>query len=118
MGAERYEDWVERYVRAWNSNDPAEIGALFTAQARYLTEPYADAWQGRDAIVSGWLEAKDEPGDTEFTYSVFLATDDLGIVKGDTLYKSTGREYSNLWEIRLDNQGACSEFVEWWMKKK
>jgi uncharacterized protein (TIGR02246 family) len=109
---------VDRYVHVWNTNDPEEIGALFTEDGRYQTEPYAAPWQGRDAIVSGWLEAKDEPRDTEFEYSVLVATDDIGIVKGDTLYKTSGRRYSNLWEIRLDAEGSCSEFVEWWMEKK
>lgn len=118
MDADRYSDWVERYVRAWNTNDPEDIGALFAEGARYFTEPYADPWEGRSEIVAGWLEQKDEPGDTEFDHEVLVATDDLGIVKGNTLYKSTGYRYSNLWEIRLDAEGRCTEYVEWWMKKK
>jgi uncharacterized protein (TIGR02246 family) len=118
MDATSYEDWVDRYVHAWNTNDPEEVAALFTEGARYLTEPYAAPWEGRDAIVTGWLQSKDEPGDTEFEYSVLVATDEIGIVKGDTRYKTSGRNYSNLWEIRLDGEGRCSEFVEWWMEKK
>ncbi len=118
MNAERYAHWVDRYVRAWNTNDPDDIGGLFAEKARYLTEPYAAAWEGHDEIVSGWLAAKDEPGDTTFDYSVLVATDDIGIVKGETFYKSTGRAYSNLWELRLDTDGNCIEFVEWWMEKK
>lgn len=118
MDPERYERWVEEYVKAWNTNDPDDIKPLFTEDARYLTEPYAAPWQGREEIVSGWLGEKDEPGDTEFDYSVLVATDEIGIVKGDTLYKSTGRRYSNLWEVRLDESGMCTEFVEWWMEKK
>jgi hypothetical protein len=34
--------WVEGYVRAWNSNDPAAIGALFSEDAAYHTEPYGE----------------------------------------------------------------------------
>jgi hypothetical protein len=116
MGAERYARWVERYVRAWNTNAPEDIRALFAVDARYRTEPYAHPWKGHDGIVSGWLEAKDEPGDTEFDYAVLVATDDIGIVKGETVYKSADRRYSNLWEIRLDDKDECTEFVEWWMK--
>ena len=114
----RYERWVERYVRAWNTNDPGDIRSLFAEDGRYFTEPYASPWEGRDAIVTGWLGAKDEPGDTQFDYAVLVATDDLGIVRGETLYRSTARHYSNLWEIRLDHNDACREFVEWWMEKK
>jgi hypothetical protein len=118
VGHDPYRRWVDAYVRAWNSNDPADIGSLFAPDALYLTEPYATPWRGREEIIKEWLEAKDEPGDTEFAYEVIAATDALGIVKGNTLYKGTGRKYSNLWEIRLDEQGACKEFVEWWMEQK
>jgi hypothetical protein len=118
MDAQRYTEWVERYVRAWNTNDRDDITSLFTEEARYQTEPYAAPWVGHDEIVSGWLGAKDEPGDTTFDYSVLVAADDIGIVKGDTLYKTSGRKYSNLWEVRLGSGGRCTEFVEWWMEKK
>ena len=118
MGSSRYDDWVAAYVRAWNSNDPEDIGALFAEDGRYLTEPYATPWKGRSEIISGWLDAKDEPGDTEFDYEMLVDTEELGIVKGHTLYKTSGRAYVNLWEIRLDAEGRCTEFVEWWMEKK
>ena len=31
--------WIEGYVRAWNSNDPDDIGSLFTMDAEYSTAP-------------------------------------------------------------------------------
>ncbi len=110
--------WMAAYERAWASNQAADIEALFTEDARYSTEPYAAPWKGRDEIVSGWLAAKDEPGDSEFDYSILVAADEIGIVKGETLYKSAGRRYSNLWEVRLADSGECREFVEWWMERK
>ena len=53
--------WVERYVRAWNSNDPDEIGGLFTQAAEYRHTPFAEPWQGRDEIVRQWLARRDAP---------------------------------------------------------
>ena len=113
----RYEDWVERYIKAWNSNAPEDIAALFTEDGRYQTEPYAEPWRGRDDIVRGWLDIKDEPGQTDFSYRVIATEGDLGVVKGETTYKDPPAKYSNLWEIRLDAGGRCTGFVEWWMKQ-
>lgn len=110
--------WVEGYVRAWNSNDPSDIKALFTEDARYFTEPYTRPWHGREEIVRRWLENKDEPGQTNFRYEVLVCTDELGIVKGETTYRDPPKEYSNLWEIRLNSEGRATEYVEWWMEKR
>lgn len=118
MSVERFKRWVERYITAWNSNDPEDIADLFVEDGSYLTEPFAAPWVGRERIVQGWLDAKDEPGDTEFDYEILVATDDLGIVKGTTRYKSKGTKYHNLWEIRLAADDRATEFVEWWMEVK
>jgi uncharacterized protein (TIGR02246 family) len=119
MDQETLERWVEGYRRAWESNDPAEIGALFTDDATYLTEPYAKPIEGREAIVADWVERKDEPGDTEFRVDDITVCDDVGFVQGWTKYfTSPEREYSNLWVVRLTDDGRCSEFTEWWMKHK
>lgn len=108
--------WVDRYVTAWNSNDRDDIAALFTEDARYLTEPYAAPWTGHEEIVRNWLANRDEPGETTFEYRVIAVDGDLGIVRGETTYKDPARAYSNLWEVRLDEDGRAREFVEWWMK--
>jgi uncharacterized protein (TIGR02246 family) len=112
----RLRAWVEGYVRAWNSNDPAEIGALFSEDAAYYTEPYSPPWRGRDEIVRQWLERRDEPGETEFRWQPLTVAPDLAVVQGETLYRIPPRTYSNLWVIRLDAGGRCAEFTEWWMR--
>jgi ketosteroid isomerase-like protein len=108
--------WVEEYVKAWESNDPEVIGALFTSDARYLTAPWRRPWSGREAIVREWLDRRDEPGQWSFTFEPVAVAGDLAIVQGVTTYQDQPPVvYSNLWLIRLDDQGRCTEFTEWWM---
>jgi ketosteroid isomerase-like protein len=117
MDAGQVTTWVESYRRAWESNDRDEIGALFTDEAVYYTEPFREGIRGRDAIVADWVDRKDEPGDTEFRYEIMAVCDDLGFVRGWAKYSTPPpREYSNLWVVRLAGDGRCSEFTEWWMK--
>ena len=66
MNAQSVAAWVDRYVAAWESNDPAAIGDLFAEHATYRQRPDDEPWQGRDGIVAGWLENKDDPGDWTF----------------------------------------------------
>jgi uncharacterized protein (TIGR02246 family) len=110
----RVSTWIDGYVRAWNSNDPADIAALFTPDAVYSTEPYREPRRGRDAIVRGWLDNRDEPGTTTFTWAPVSITDEIAVVTGTTTYPD--RTFSNLWLIRLTADGVCTEFSEWWME--
>jgi ketosteroid isomerase-like protein len=110
------ERWVESYVKAWGSNDPSEIQALFTEDATYYTAPYREPWTGRDAIVDEWLGRKDDEGSWTFRFEVIGVAGCLGFVRGWTVYADA--TYSNLWVIRLADDGRCQEFTEWWMKEK
>lgn len=109
------EDWVRRYIDAWDSNDPEEIGSLFTEDARYYTAPHNQPWTGRQGIVDGWLDRKDEQGEWRFSFEVLGVDGDLGFVKGVTTYTNLP-DYSNLWVIRLADEGRASEFIEYWME--
>jgi ketosteroid isomerase-like protein len=118
MDEDAVRDWVERYVRAWESNDPEEIAALFTDDARYYTAPHREPWTGPDEIVRGWLGRKDDAGDWTFEFEVLALAPPLAFVRGRTGYKSEGVDYSNLWVLRIEPDGRCSEFTEWWMQAK
>jgi uncharacterized protein (TIGR02246 family) len=78
--------WVRAYVRAWETNDAAEIGDLFTVDAVYRPTPMSTGWHGREAIVAGWLDRKDDPGTWEFSSEVIAVDGDLAIVRGVARY--------------------------------
>ncbi|MEV4343468.1 nuclear transport factor 2 family protein [Actinoplanes sp. NPDC049596] len=107
--------WVGNYRKAWESNDPRDIGGLFAEDAAYFTEPYAKPWIGRDTIVKKWLAIKDEPGSTTFEWHPVLVTEELAIIEATTVYPND--VYSNLWLLRLDQLGQARQFTEWWMKQ-
>ncbi|WIM95645.1 nuclear transport factor 2 family protein [Actinoplanes oblitus] len=106
--------WVDGYRRAWETNDPDQVRSLFADDAAYFTEPYAQPWIGREAIVRGWLEHRDEPGTTTFAWQPLIITDELAVIEGRTGYPD--REYRNLWVLRLDHTGQARQFTEWWME--
>jgi ketosteroid isomerase-like protein len=105
--------WMAAYRAAWESNDPSDIGALFTDDAVYYNEPFTDPSRGREAIISSWLKRQDAPGSTTFTWSPLSVTDDVAIIQGETIYPDD--RYSNLWVIRFAPSGEATEFTEWWM---
>ncbi len=102
------------YRRAWETNDPDDIRKIFTEDAEYRTEPWVQPWRGHGEIVANWLERRDEPGSSTFTWSPVAVTDEVAVVQGETGY-ADGRNYRNLWIVRLSDDGRAREFTEWWM---
>ena len=95
--ARRVQAWIDGYVRAWNSNDPADIRALFTQDAAYACEPYSRPWRGQDEIVRQWLDRKDEPGQAQFSWHPLAVTSEVAVIQGEIVDPSEGHTYSNLW---------------------
>ncbi|WP_120339798.1 nuclear transport factor 2 family protein [Cryobacterium soli] len=110
----RLAEWMSAYVAAWASNEPDEIRALFSDDARYRTEPYAEPWVGPEKIIDGWLHLADGPGTFDFDWEAVAVTPEVSVIQGTTRY-ATGPVYSNLWVIRFAPDGRASEFTEWWM---
>ena len=106
--------WVLRYVAAWASNDPQAIAELFSQDARYFRSPYGTPWVGRDTIVEGWIEHQDEPGSWSFRFEIVGVDGPVGFVQGWTEYRDED-DYVNLWVIRMNEAGECTEFTEWFM---
>jgi len=114
--------WLTRYVDAWRSNDPDLIGALFTDDATYRWHPYDEGdsvAHGREAIVRAWLEEPDAPGSWELTFEPLAVTGDLGVARCVTTYAAGDgdeRIYHNVFVLRLDDEGRCLDFTEYYMR--
>jgi ketosteroid isomerase-like protein len=114
---ERVQAWLDAYVEAWRTYDRDAIGDLFSVDASYAYHPYDDApLRGREAIVQSWLSERDEPGSWEASYAPLLVDGDRAVATGESRY-ADGRTFSNLYVMRFDGDGRCSQFVEWFMEQ-
>lgn len=106
--------WVLGYVQAWGNNNPDDIGRLFAEDANYFRRPGGHPWTGRQAIVDGWVEHADEAGSWSFQFEILGVDGNVGFVHGRTEYQHES-DYDNLWVVRLNDAGECTEFTEWFM---
>ena len=114
---ERVQAWLDAYVEVWRTYDRDAIAELFSADASYAYHPYDDEpLRGREAIVESWLSERDEPGSWEASYAPLLVDGDRAVATGESRY-ADGRTFSNLYVMRFDGEGRCSEFVEWYMEQ-
>ena len=115
------EDWFRRYRIAWESNDVDDIRALFTEDAVYRGFPEdPDPYLGVDAIVAGWLENADQPGDTDFEWKLLAVDGDVAIAECVTVYVNSNppKVYDTLFVITLPAGGRATESTEWWIERK
>jgi len=119
------ERWLEGYLRAWKSDDPDEVAALFTEDAIYSPFPWPREdryWRGRDKIVEKWIGHGDSKIGWRFEHDILAVDGDTAVVEGWTHYdRGQGdpwaEAYANVWLIRLNDDGRAREFVEWWVAK-
>jgi Nuclear transport factor 2 (NTF2) domain. len=122
MNREDLEDWLANYRQAWTTDDPDDVGALFTDDATYSPWPYATPWAGREQIVSKWVERGDSKRPWTFEHRIVAIDSDLGVVEGVTGYPAHENdeetEFRNLWLVRLTPDGRASQFAEWWAERE
>ncbi|HLX55514.1 MAG TPA: nuclear transport factor 2 family protein [Ktedonobacteraceae bacterium] len=114
--------WLDAYVLAWKTYDPQAIGELFSENAHYAYEPFSEPIHGRATIVASWLDITDTPGTYDGHYEPIMIEGDCAIASGRSLYfeqdgTTFKAEYSNIFMLRFDADGRCTEFREWYMPR-
>jgi ketosteroid isomerase-like protein len=122
--------WLDRYVAAWLSYDPEEIGSLFSDDIAYRFHPDGDPVVGRDAVVAAWLgesgsqdaSTRDEPGTYQATYAPVAVEGDVVVATGTSTYFPSphgpvDRVYDNCFVMRFDDRARCREFTEYYNER-
>ena len=122
--------WLDAYVEAWKTYDPAAIGELFSHDVSYRYHPHDDPVSGRDAVVASWLgetdvegaSARDDPGTYDASYRAVAVDGGVAVAVGSSTYYaasdgSVRDVYDNCFVMRFDADGRCCEFTEWYVKR-
>lgn len=122
MDGTQFQRWLDDYVEAWRTYEPEAIGKLFAPDAEYRYNPYDEPLSGRSAIVSDWLEHRDDPDSWTAEYRPWALAGDRAVAVGVTRYltddrSSVEQEYHNVFLCRFDDDGRCSEFTEVFLKR-
>ena len=116
--------WLDRYVDAWQQNQPGLIQALFTEDAIYRFAPFGEdnVARGHAEILRGWLDNPDPPGTWEAHYEPFAVDGNRAVATGTSHYlpghPSGDRVYHNVYLLEFAPDGRCSEFTELYMREQ
>jgi uncharacterized protein (TIGR02246 family) len=124
MTRDDLQQWLDRYVAAWKSYDPAAIADLFSADAEYRYHPWDEPVRGREAIVADWIEpdgsasSKDAEGTYDAAYVAWAVDGDRAVAVGTSDYFTDAsrttreRRYHNVYLLEFDADGRCRSFTE------
>jgi ketosteroid isomerase-like protein len=107
--------WLAGYEAAWRAPGTESLAGLFTADATYLMSPYDQPVTGLDAIGRLWERERDGPDEVFTLVTDILAVDGpVAVVRAEVHYGNPVQEFRDLWVIRLDDDGRCTWFEEWY----
>ena len=113
-----FQAWLDRYIAAWRSNDPAQVADLFSEDATYRHRPTDTPLHGRAAIVADWTDDPDDPATWQADHAPLAIDGEIHVASGQSRYLApdggTDVLYSNVFVCRFDAEGRCSDFTEWW----
>lgn len=112
----RVEEWAERYARAWEEADDNAVGALFTEDATYRSDPFKEPYRGRDGIRRYWREVTATQANVEVAVGRTLAIESRALVEWWTQMESDGTPVTLPGALILDfdERGLCRALREYW----
>lgn len=117
-----FQAWLDRYVAAWKSYDPVEIGALFSGGVEYRYHPEDEPVVGRAAVVESWLDGPDPNGSYDAHYEPLAIDGAAHVASGwSRYYTADGTlrdEYWNIYLVHFDDAGQATSFTEWWIQDR
>ena len=131
MTRDEVQAWLDRYVAAWETYNPATIGDLFSEDAAYRYHPADDPIVGRDAIVRSWVDpepggaasARDEPGTYGAHYEPYAVDGDRAVAVGWSRYWTDATRdivastFDNCFLLAFDGEGRCRAFTEFYRER-
>jgi ketosteroid isomerase-like protein len=112
-----YDEWLERYRKAWIACDADEAHTLFTEDAIYREHPFEKPFTGRDAIRQYWYTVTRGQSAIELTYGAPVVTGNRVAVEWWANLLKDGKPITLAGEFLLtfEDGGRCRELREYWI---
>jgi uncharacterized protein (TIGR02246 family) len=115
----RVHEWAEQYRRAWEEADDEAAGALFTEDATYKSDPFAEPHRGREAIRAYWREVTATQSNVSVAIGRTVVEGNRAVVEWWTQMDAAGEPLTLPGALLLDfaDDGRCQALREYYNYK-
>jgi ketosteroid isomerase-like protein len=107
--------WLRAYESAWRTAGTDALADLFASDVVYVPSPWAQPLRGLAALSRFWEGERDGPDEVfELRSEIVALEGSVAVVRVSVDYEDvTSGRWRDLWVLRFDAQGLCTEFEEW-----
>ncbi len=108
--------WLDGYRLAWETRDPDAAAALFTEDASYREQPYAEPFAGREGVRQYWATVTETQEDVKVRYGNPVVSGDHAAVEWWVTMRNGGMDVTLAGEFLLvfDESGLVKTLREYW----
>jgi len=121
MNHKSFKKWLDALGRAWTMRDPKAAANLYCEDVLYYETPFSPPLKSKKEIERIWEDVPRSQKDIHFSYDILTVNNDLGIAhwKASFMKLPSNKkvELDGIFVIKLDNDGLCKEFRQWWVVK-
>ena len=123
MVSDKFDQWLERYGRAWEAGSPESALGLFSEHAQYFETPFDPPMVGHDAIRQYWIAgAKNSQRQVKFSAHPITFDGQTGYALWHATFErvpsNSQVELEGVLSAQFDSQMRCTVFREWWHRRE
>jgi hypothetical protein len=126
MNHDNFKTWLVSLGNAWINLDSKAAANICSEDVVYFENIFLDPLTSRTDVEKQWYKDLEFQKDVKFDFEIISVNQNVGVARWwATLMivdpKSVHDEtyiYDGIFVVRLDDQGLCKEFRQWFMCKK
>jgi len=116
-----FERWLDALGNAWINRDPRAAANLCANDVLYFETPFSNPLRSKAEVEKVWDEVPNSHKDVEFTYEILTINENLCVAHWTASFTriSSGKRetWDGIYTVKLDKNGLCKEFHQWWVTK-
>ena len=121
MNLKSFKYWLDALGQAWINRDPKAAADICAQDVLYFETPFDKPLTSKKEVEDVWQEVPATQKDVEFDYEIISVNKEVGIAKWRSSFTRLPSEIRDtldgIYMVKLDSNGLCKEFHQWWVVK-